>query len=79
MNVLIRSTDPVLVDFVSTLLREADIPAFVFDEAMSMTEGAIGILPRRIMVADEEDLARSREILAAAGLAREIALDDGAV
>ena len=49
------------------LLKEAGIPAHVFDRNMSILEGSLGILPRRLLVAaDQEDEAR--EILRDAGI-----------
>ncbi len=39
--------------------------ALVFDSHMSVMEGSIGVLPRRLMVADW-DLIRARKLLAEA-------------
>lgn len=71
MKDLIRTTDPALISFVESLLREDGIEAMVFDVNASIVEGSIGILPRRIVVPDDR-LERARRLLADAGLADEI-------
>jgi hypothetical protein len=43
-----------LLSFVSALLEDADIDALVFDTHASVMEGSLGVLPRRIMVADSD-------------------------
>ena len=53
MKELIRSTDPVLISFVSALLKEAGIVFTVLDTNMSVMEGSIGVLPQRILVDGE--------------------------
>jgi hypothetical protein len=67
MKELIRSNDPVLLSYVDALLNEADIPHDMADLHMSIMDGSIGALPRRIMVNDE-DLAAARERLQAADI-----------
>lgn len=62
MEELLRTTDPTLVPFASALLRAEDIDVFVLDTNMSIVEGSLGILPRRLMVR-ESDLARARVVL----------------
>lgn len=71
MRELIRANDPVLVSAVSALLDGAGIRYVVLDQNMSVIEGSIGILPRRIMVA-ESDVAAARSLLSDAGLASEL-------
>lgn len=68
---LIRTNDAVVISFVEALMRDAGIAYFVADQNMSVLDGSIGILPRRIMV-DEEDAEAARRILADAGIANEI-------
>jgi hypothetical protein len=59
MRELLRTNDPVVLSFVQALLRDADIQHLLLDQNMSIMEGSIGILPRRILVADESfDQAR---------------------
>lgn len=68
---LLRSNDPVLISFVDALLRDAGLSFFVADENMSIIEGSLGILPRRVMVSEEEaDTARA--LLRDAGIAGEM-------
>lgn len=68
MRELIRTNDAVLLSFAESLLDDAGIDAVTVDRNMSILEGSIGILPRRLLVADE-DWARARRLLAAAGIA----------
>ncbi|MDP2737144.1 MAG: DUF2007 domain-containing protein [Pseudorhodobacter sp.] len=62
MQELLRSSDPTVIAFASALLQGEDIAVFEIDVHMSILEGSIGILPRRLMVADD-DLARARIVL----------------
>ena len=54
MKELLRTTDPTIIAFAQMLLRGADIACFEFDVNTSIIEGSIGILPRRLMVADRD-------------------------
>ncbi len=47
---ILRTTDPTVIAFATALLRGEDIDCFVMDVHMSIMEGSIGILPRRLMV-----------------------------
>ena len=71
MKELVRTNDTVLISFVESLLRDAGIGCLVADQNMSVLDGSIGILPRRIMVADHE-VEEARQILADAGIADEM-------
>ena len=62
MEELLRTTDPTLVPYAQALLDAEDIDCFVFDVNMSVLEGSLGILPRRLMVL-RRDLFRARAIL----------------
>jgi hypothetical protein len=62
MKIVLQTNNPVQLGFAEALLKDAQIACFRFDEQMSTTEGSLGILPRRLMVADE-DLARAEVIL----------------
>jgi hypothetical protein len=68
---LLRTNDLVLISAVRAMLAEDEIEVVVADEHMSSLEGSVGFLPRRVLVL-EEDLARSRQLLIAAGLGREL-------
>ena len=54
MKELLRTTDPTLMAFAQMLLCGEDIACFEFDVNTSIIEGSIGILPRRLMVADRD-------------------------
>lgn len=62
-----RVTDPVLISFVADLLAQSGIEPLILDRNMSLLEGSLGILPCRVLVADE-DLAAARRHLIDAGL-----------
>jgi hypothetical protein len=72
---LVRTNDIVLVSAIGALLDGADIHHLVLDQNMSVIEGSLGVLPRRILV-HEEDARAARQILADAGLAHELRPDD---
>ncbi|MFP4274823.1 MAG: DUF2007 domain-containing protein [Paracoccaceae bacterium] len=67
MKELIRTNDIALIAYVQALLRDEDIELFEFDVNMSVLEGSIGILPRRLMV-HQSDLFRARAVLRDAGV-----------
>jgi len=71
---LMRTNDAVLISFVEALMRDAEIACFVADQNMSIMEGSIGILGRRVMV-DAEELERARQLLVDAGIEAEIKRD----
>jgi hypothetical protein len=56
------------------LLKGASIPHMVADQNMSVLEGSVGILPRRVLVADEYQRA-ARLLLQDAGLGHELRPD----
>jgi hypothetical protein len=68
---LIRVNDPVLLSAVGALLDGAGIRHVVLDQNMSVIEGSLGILPRRIMV-DDENAAAARRVRVDAGLGHEL-------
>lgn len=59
MRELLRTNDPTVIAFAEALLEGEDIECFAMDVHMSVLEGSIGILPRRLMVA-ERDLFMAR-------------------
>jgi hypothetical protein len=68
---LVRTNDIVLVSAVGALLDGANIHHLVLDQNMSIIEGSLGVLPRRILV-HEDDHREARKILVDAGLAHEL-------
>ena len=71
MKELIRTNDAVVISFVESLLKDAGIGCFIADQNMSVLDGSIGVLPRRVMVV-EDDLVAARRILVDAGIANEM-------
>ncbi|HEX7800058.1 MAG TPA: DUF2007 domain-containing protein [Asticcacaulis sp.] len=71
MKDLIRTNNPALISFVESLLKEADIPYFVADQAISSAEGSIGMFPKRILV-PEDYQDKARRWLTEAGLEAEL-------
>ncbi len=70
MEELLRTNDITLIPYARTLLDAEGIASFELDVNMSVLEGSIGILPRRLMVrADQID--RARRVLREAGVAFE--------
>ena len=75
MRELVRTNDMVLVSAVTALLDGANIRHVVLDQNMSTLEGSLGILPRRILVS-EDDVSEARSVLIEAGLADELRPND---
>ncbi len=68
---LVRTNDAVLISFIEALLRDAGIGFFIADQNMSIAEGSIGILGRRVMVVEDDEPA-ARRLLKDAGIAHEL-------
>ena len=62
MKELLRTNDPTEIAFATALLDGEGIAVFELDVHMSILEGALGVLPRRLMVADR-DLFLARAVL----------------
>jgi len=75
MRELVRTNDVVLVSAIEALLDGADIGHLVLDQNMSILEGSVGVIPRRILV-HEDDNRAARRLLKDAGLAHELRPDD---
>lgn len=54
MRELLRTTDPTVIAFATALLRGEGIDCFPLDHNMSVLEGSLGILPRRLMVREQD-------------------------
>ncbi len=76
MKEIMRTNDTVLVSAVEALLDSAGIGHIVLDQNMSVLEGSLGILPRRVLVADDE-VKLARQLLVDAGLGGELRPDAG--
>ena len=70
MKELLRTNDPTVIALATALLGSEDIPSFQFDVNMSILEGSIGIMPRRLMVAD-------RDLFMAQAIMRDAEIDLG--
>lgn len=76
MREIVRTNDAVLITAIEALLKGAHIPHMVLDRNMSVLDGSIGMLPRRIVVDDGYE-PRARQLLTDAGLGHELRPDGG--
>ena len=70
MKELLRTNDPTVIALATALLDSEDITSFQFDVNMSILDGSLGILPRRLMVAD-------RDLFMAEAIMRDAEIDLG--
>jgi hypothetical protein len=75
MREIVRTNDIVLVSAIGALLDGANIHYMVLDQNMSVLEGSLGVLPRRILVPDGQELS-ARQLLTDAGLGHELRPDE---
>ena len=71
MKELVRTNDLVMISLIEALLKEQSIDYLVLDQNMSVLEGSLGILPRRIMTVNE-DFERAKNILIEADIGAEL-------
>jgi len=71
MTPILKTVNMATLNYAQAILKEADIPFFTMDENVSIIEGSIGIIPRRLMVLDDdfEDAVAAFKL---AGLSNEI-------
>ncbi len=74
MKELLLSNDAVLISFVGVLLKDAGIAFMVADQNMSVVEGSLGILPRRLLV-QSDDFTAARRLLTDADLGHVLRAD----
>ena len=67
MKELFSTNDITKFVYAETILNSNDIVSFTLDENISVLEGSIGILPRRLMVL-EKDYEQALELLEDFGL-----------
>ena len=67
MKELFSTNDITKFIYAETILNSNDIVSFALDENISVLEGSIGILPRRLMVLTS-DFERASELLENFGL-----------
>ncbi len=76
MREIVRTNNAVLITAIEALLKGAEIHHMVLDQNMSILEGSVGVLPRRVLVPDEDEAA-ARRLLTDAGLAHELRTGNG--
>ncbi len=76
MREIVRTNDPVLITAIEALLNGAGIAFMILDRNMSVLEGSVGMLPRRVMVAADSE-TKARRVLMDAGLGHELRPDGG--
>ena len=73
---LVRSNNAVLISAIEAMLSQAHIPHIVLDQNMSVLEGSVGVLPRRVLV-HRCCVTAARGLLVDAGLGHELNADAG--
>ena len=71
MEEIVRTNNLVTISFIEALLKDAGITPFIADQNMSVIEGSLGILPRRVLVPDDR-AEEARRILRDAGIGAEL-------
>lgn len=71
MEELVRTNDLVLITLIEVLLKEQNVDYLILDQNMSVLEGSVGAIPRRIMVLSDE-LDRARRIMIEANIGMEL-------
>lgn len=54
MREILKSNNPVDLSYAEAVLKDAGIGSVVFDDQMSVMDGSMVILPRRLMVANDD-------------------------
>ena len=62
MRVVLKTNNPVVLSYAAHVLEESGITAQIFDTHASIMDGSMAMVPRRLMVADE-DFARAEKLL----------------
>ena len=63
MKELLKTNNAVRLSYALALLRDRGLSPVVFDEHMSVLDGSIGALPRRLMIEDDEYAAAKRILI----------------
>ena len=71
MEELLKTNDLVLISYVEALMRDAGIEVLVLDQNMSVVEGSLGVIPRRMLV-PRDRLDAARAIVRDAGIGAEL-------
>ncbi len=75
MKELARTNDLVMISLIESLFKEEGIEFLLLDQHMSVLEGSIGILQRRIMVTEEKEHV-ARRLLKDAGLEKHLEINE---
>ena len=62
MRVVLKTLDPVVLNYAANVLEQEGIESVIFDTDASVMDGSMGFLPRRLMVLDE-DFDRAQRLL----------------
>jgi Putative prokaryotic signal transducing protein len=62
---VLKSNNPVVLSYAADVLTQAGIESVMFDTHASIMDGSMAMVPRRLMVADE-DFTRAEKLLRAA-------------
>jgi hypothetical protein len=62
MREVLRTNDPILLNFAQALLADAGIEAVIFDANASSMDGTMGFMPRRLMVSND-DLDQAQRVM----------------
>lgn len=62
MRVVLKSNNPVVLSYATHVLEESGISTLIFDTHASIMDGSMAMVPRRLMVADE-DFTRAERLL----------------
>ena len=62
MRVVLKTVDPVVLNYAANVLEQEGIESVIFDTHASVMDGSMGFLPRRLMVLDE-DFDRAQRLL----------------
>jgi hypothetical protein len=68
---IMRTNNPVSLSYAQSLLKDRGIHSMIADQGMSILEGSIGILQRRLLV-ESERADEARTVLRDAGLGDEL-------
>jgi len=68
---LVRTNDVVMISYIETMLKDQEINHLILDQHMSVLEGSIGMIQRRIMV-ESTSLHQARRLLKELGLEKEL-------
>ena len=54
MQMVLKSINPVILSYATDVLAQAGIKSIVFDTHASIMDGSMAMVPRRLMVKDED-------------------------